>query len=80
MAVKQVKDVANIPTSELDDWGPVPEPVSEQVSHLRGLVINENEDEPIADMTKCEKIKYLTMQVIALLKSDLKYSLCSSPG
>ena len=27
-------------------------------------------------MTKCEKIKYLTTQVIALLKSDLKYSLC----
>ncbi len=39
MAIKQEKDVANIPSSELDDWGPVPEPVSEQISQLRGIII-----------------------------------------
>ncbi len=45
MAIKQVKSVADIPSSELDDWGPVPEPVSELISQLRGRIINENPDE-----------------------------------
>lgn len=31
MAIKQTKDVAAIPSAELDDWGPVELPVSEQV-------------------------------------------------
>lgn len=44
MTIKQVKNVADIPSSELDDWGPVPEPVSETVSQLRGRIINENPD------------------------------------
>jgi uncharacterized cupin superfamily protein len=44
LAIKQIKSVADIPTAELDDWGPVAKPVSEQVSHLYGLIINEHED------------------------------------
>jgi len=44
MAIKQVKNVADIPSNELDDWGPVPEPVSEMISQLRGRIINENPD------------------------------------
>ena len=44
MAVKQVKNVADIPSDELEDWGAVPQPISETVSHLRGRIINENPD------------------------------------
>ncbi len=44
MAIKQVKNVADIPSEELDDWGPVPQPIYETVSQLRGRIINENQD------------------------------------
>ena len=53
MAIKQVKKIADIPSSELDDWGPVPEPVSTQISHLRGRVINENPDGSKAGIWEC---------------------------
>tara|TARA_B110000196_G_scaffold317287_1_gene330155 strand:- start:277 stop:642 length:366 start_codon:yes stop_codon:yes gene_type:complete len=53
MAIKQVKSVANIPSEELDDWGPVELPVSEQVSNLRGRIINENEDGSEAGIWEC---------------------------
>jgi len=53
MAIKQLKDVTNIPSSELEDWGPVSEPQSEQVSHLSGLIINENPDGSEAGMWEC---------------------------
>ena len=53
MAIKQVTGVAEIPSSELDDWGPVPEPVSETVSQLRGIFINENTDGPEAGIWEC---------------------------
>ena len=53
MAIKQVKSVAEIPSSELDDWGPVPEPVSETVSQLRGRIINENPDGSEAGIWEC---------------------------
>jgi hypothetical protein len=44
VTIKQVKSVAEIPSGELDDWGPVELPVSEQVSQLRGRIVNEHED------------------------------------
>ncbi len=44
MAIKQVKNVADIPSDELEDWGAVPQPISETVLHLRGRIINENPD------------------------------------
>ena len=53
MAIKQVKNVADIPSSELDDWGPVPESVSETVYQLRGLIINENADGSEAGIWEC---------------------------
>ena len=34
MAIKQIKAVAEIPSEELDDWGPVQWPISEQVRNL----------------------------------------------
>ncbi|MDA0705715.1 MAG: cupin domain-containing protein [Proteobacteria bacterium] len=53
MAIKQIKSVAAIPTAKLDDWGPVALPVSEQVSHLYGLIINEHEDGSEAGIWEC---------------------------
>ena len=53
MAIKQVKSVADIPSGELDDWGPVELPVSEQVSQLRGRIINEHEDGSEAGIWEC---------------------------
>ena len=39
MAIKQIKSVAQIPSHELDDWGPVELPISDLVSQLRGRII-----------------------------------------
>jgi len=41
---KQLKDVASIPSDQLEDWGNVPVPVSETISALRGLKISTNPD------------------------------------
>jgi len=51
--MKQVKGVADIPSDELDDWGPVQEPISEAVSHMRGRIINENLDGSEAGIWEC---------------------------
>ena len=53
MAIKQVKGVADIPSADLDDWGPVPQPISQQVSLLRGRIINENLDGSEAGIWEC---------------------------
>ncbi len=53
MAIKQVKAVAKITSEELDDWGPVELPISEQVSQLRGIIINEHEDGSEAGIWEC---------------------------
>ena len=53
MAIKQLIDVANIPSTELEDWGPVPQPISEIVSQLSGLVLNENADGSEAGIWEC---------------------------
>ena len=53
MAIKQVKNVADIPSDELEDWGPVPQSISETVSHLRGRIINENPDGSEAGIWEC---------------------------
>ncbi len=53
MAIKQVKNVADIPSEELDDLGPVPQPISETVSQLRGRIINENQDGSEAGIWEC---------------------------
>ncbi len=53
MAIKSAQDVANIPSSDLDDWGPVLQPISEQVSQLRGRIINENPDGSEAGIWEC---------------------------
>ncbi len=53
MAVKQTKAVATIPSSELEDWGPVELPASEIVSKLRGIVINQHPDGSEAGVWEC---------------------------
>lgn len=53
MSVKQTKAVADIPSHELDDWGPVGLPISEQVSQLRGIIINEHPDGSEAGVWEC---------------------------
>ena len=53
MAIKQTKNVADIPTGELDDWGPVELPISETVSQLRGIIINEDADGSEAGIWEC---------------------------
>ena len=53
MAIKQIKSVADIPTEKLNDWGPVALPISKQVSHLHGLIINEHEDGSEAGIWEC---------------------------
>jgi hypothetical protein len=53
MAIKQVKNVAGISLEELEDWGPVELPVSEQVSQLRGRIVNENADGSEAGIWEC---------------------------
>ena len=53
MAVKQVKAVADILSADLEDWGPVELPISEQVSRLSGLEINEHEDGSAAGIWEC---------------------------
>ncbi len=53
MAIKQIKSVAQIPSHELDDWGPVELPISDLVSQLRGRIINENPDGSEAGIWEC---------------------------
>lgn len=53
MAVKQTKAVSEIASSDLDDWGPVQLPISEQISQLRGVLINENADGSEAGIWEC---------------------------
>ena len=72
MAVKQIKAVADIPSEELDDWGPVELPVSEQVSQLRGLVINEHADGSEAGIWECTPGKWTRQVMDAELSTFVK--------
>lgn len=53
MAIKHVKRVADIPSDDLEDWGPVPQPISERVSHLRGRIIDAHPDGSEAGIWEC---------------------------
>lgn len=53
MAIFQSKQCNNIPAEQLDDWGPVQLPISEQVSQLSGVIINENADGSEAGIWQC---------------------------
>ncbi len=72
MAIKQVKKVADIPSDELDDWGDVPEPVSEEVSHLRGRIINEHPDGSEAGIWECTPGTWTRLVMDAEISSFVK--------
>ena len=72
MAIKLVAAVANIPTAELDDWGPVPEPISEQISQLKGLIINENPDGSEAGVWECTPGKWVRKVMDAEISNFVK--------
>ena len=72
MAIKQVQNVANIPSEALEDWGPVPQPISDTVSQLSGLVINENEDGSEAGIWECTPGKWVRLVMDAEISSFVK--------
>jgi hypothetical protein len=53
MAVIQLKHCDQIPSEELDDWGPVELPIGEPVSHLSGRIISENKDGSEVGLWEC---------------------------
>ena len=44
MPAHLLKQAAAIPAAELVDWGPVPEPLGEPVSHTSGRLLHRDED------------------------------------
>ncbi|MSP11194.1 MAG: cupin domain-containing protein [Pelagibacteraceae bacterium] len=44
MRQKHLKQVKAIPSEDLEDWGKVPKPLSDQVSQLRGKILSSNAD------------------------------------
>ena len=74
MAIKQTKAVADIPSAELDDWGPVELPISDQVSQLRGRVINEHADGSEAGIWECTPGTWTRQVMDAEISSFVKGS------
>ena len=72
MAIKPVKGVADIPSNELDDWGPVPQPISDVVSHLRGRIINQNPDGSEAGIWECTPGTWTRLVMDAEISSFVK--------
>ena len=72
MSINQLKNCPGIPSDQLDDWGPVPQPVSEQVSHLSGLVICENDDRSEAGIWECTPGIWTRLVMDAELSTFLK--------
>jgi hypothetical protein len=48
-----------IPSTELDDWGAVPEPIGEPVSRLRGRMLWESADGSEAGLWECTPGKWV---------------------
>ena len=44
MAIRQIESVADIPSTEPDDWDPMELTTSGQVAQLRGRIVNEHGD------------------------------------
>lgn len=72
MAITQLKHCNNIATAELDDWGPVPFPISEQVSQLSGRFISENKDGSEAGIWECTPGTWTRTIMDAEISSFLK--------
>jgi uncharacterized cupin superfamily protein len=72
MAIKQTKSVADIPSSELEDWGPVPQPISETISQLSGIIINEHPDGSEAGIWECTPGTWTRLVMDAEISSFVK--------
>jgi uncharacterized cupin superfamily protein len=53
MAIIQLTKISEIPSEELEDWGPVELPISELVSQLSGVIISDNNDGSQAGIWEC---------------------------
>jgi|TARA_B110000902_G_scaffold266018_1_gene352186 uncharacterized cupin superfamily protein len=53
MAIIQLTHINEIPSEELEDWGPVELPISELVSQLSGVIISDNKDGSQAGIWEC---------------------------
>ena len=71
MAIKKLAQCGRIPSSELEDWGPVPEPIGEPVSHLSGKVISENKDNSEAGIWECTPGKWTRLVMDAEMSTFL---------
>lgn len=58
MSVLQLKSLPHIPLAELEDWGPVPEPIDSEPSQLRGITLAENEDGSSVGLWACSPGKW----------------------
>ena len=72
MAIKRLKHCSNIPTEELDDWGPVPKPLDEPVSQLSGIIISENSDGSEAGIWECTPGKWTRLVMDAEISTFLE--------
>lgn len=69
---KQIRDVPSIPSEALDDWGPVPVPLGEPISQVRGLVLSENADGSSAGVWECTPGKWVRQIMDAEVSTFLK--------
>jgi len=58
MSIIKIKDAANIPSKQLEDWG-TPKTVGEPTCRLRGLFISEKEDGSEAGIWECTPGKFI---------------------
>lgn len=69
---KQLRDVANIPSEALEDWGAVPAPLSEMISRLRGLSLGDNDDGSSAGVWECTPGQWVRQVMDAEVSTFLK--------
>ena len=72
MAITQLKHCNIIPVEQLDDWGPVPQPLGEPISQLAGVIIGENEDGSEGGIWECTPGKFIREIMQAELTTFLK--------
>ena len=71
MSIKQLKDVYNISSEKLDDWG-TPKTIGEPLCHLKGIQIIENEDGSEGGIWECTPGKFTREVMQAELTTFLK--------
>lgn len=72
MAITQSKSCNEIPTANLEGWGPVQLPISEQISQLAGRIICENKDGSEAGIWECTPGTWTRQVMDAELSTFLK--------